>query len=212
MRRRTIANKMGVSHQRVHQLIVQLHASGHVCYADPTRPWWMVMTAQDTTPFLSHDTERVLSVLPQGYGTDVKKISVALQMPTQDVEASIHTLLDQALAREDCVAEGPAIYSLTPAGETHPQRVPHRAPAKAAHLTVGSERVRTVLAIIQESGALRIRDATERLGMPHQSLNALFQYLKRKRLIAKTDDGFFAPYSLTNNGHTTLTEMNRRNS
>jgi uncharacterized protein YjhX (UPF0386 family) len=41
-------------------------------------------------------------------------------------------------------------------------------------------------------------------------LNALFQYLKRKRLIAKTGNGLHAPYSLTDDGRATLTEMIRR--
>jgi uncharacterized protein YjhX (UPF0386 family) len=41
-------------------------------------------------------------------------------------------------------------------------------------------------------------------------LNALFQYLKRKRLIAKVGDDLHAPYSLTDDGRATLAEMTRR--
>jgi hypothetical protein len=48
------------------------------------------------------------------------------------------------------------------------------------------------------------------LNSPHQSINALMQYLKRKRLVAKVGQEFDAPYSLTETGRTTLAEMTLR--
>jgi hypothetical protein len=48
------------------------------------------------------------------------------------------------------------------------------------------------------------------LNSPHRSINALMQYLKRKRLVAKVGQEFDAPYSLTETGRATLAEMTPR--
>jgi hypothetical protein len=82
--------------------------------------------------------------------------------------------------------------------------------AQAPRLPVESDRVRNVLSPIQESGALRIRDVTNVLKVPRESINALMQYLKRKHLVKKTGHEFNAPYSLTDEGHAALVEMTRR--
>ena len=74
MRGRDIAEKLGVTHQRVHQLAIRLHAQGRVSFGDPKNPSWIVIRAGDNTPFLSRDEERVLSAIPPEYATDAKKI------------------------------------------------------------------------------------------------------------------------------------------
>ena len=96
------------------------------------------------------------------------------------------------------------------AGLKHPQRIPERHLAEASRLPVESDRIRTVLSTIHDSGPLRIRDVTELLRIPRQSLNALFRYLKRKRLVIKVGDDLHAPYSLTDHGRAMLKEMTRR--
>ena len=48
------------------------------------------------------------------------------------------------------------------------------------------------------------------LQIPRQSLNALMQYFKRKRLVQKVGKDLHAPYSLTEMGHTALAEMTQR--
>jgi DNA-binding PadR family transcriptional regulator len=48
------------------------------------------------------------------------------------------------------------------------------------------------------------------LRVPHQSINALMQYLKRKHLVEKVDQEFNAPYSLTDEGRAVLAEMTLR--
>src|SRR5262245_14313513 len=60
------------------------------------------------------------------------------------------------------------------------------------------------------AGGLRIKDVTETLQIPSQSINALMQYLKRKHLVEKTGRDPHAPYSLTEMGHAALAEMTRR--
>jgi Mn-dependent DtxR family transcriptional regulator len=210
MRQNLIAEELGVSKRRVHQLIIKLHALDHVRFADPSRPSWLVMKAGDKTPFLSRDAERELSVLPDDYATDDKKISVAARMSASKVKGILQELINKSLAKALLGLDSSPTYRITPAGLEHPQRVPDRNRARAPRLPVESDRVRVVLSTIGEYGSLRIRDATERLEIPRQSLNALFQYLKRKRLIAKTGNDLQAPYSLTDDGRAALIEMIRR--
>jgi Mn-dependent DtxR family transcriptional regulator len=210
MRQSLIAEKLGVSQQRAHQLIIKLHTLGHVHFADPTRPSWLVMKTGDKKPFLSRDAERVLSVLPGDYATDVKAIGIAARMSVGKVKGILQELIVQSLVKAVEGLDSSPTYRVTPAGLEHPQRVPDRNPARAPRLPVESDRVRVVLSTIRDNRSLRIRDARERLGIPQQSLNALFQYLKRKRLIAKVGDDLHAPYSLTDDGRATLAEMIRR--
>jgi len=45
------------------------------------------------------------------------------------------------------------------------------------------------------------------LSLPPQSMNALMQYLKRRRLVKKSDCAYNSPYSLTAEGIAALVEM-----
>jgi predicted transcriptional regulator len=96
------------------------------------------------------------------------------------------------------------------AGLKHPQRGQAARRAQVPRLPVESDRVRKVLSAILEAGALRIRDVTNDLSVPRQSINALMQYLKRKHLVEKVGQEFNAPYSLTDEGHAALAEMTVR--
>jgi predicted transcriptional regulator len=106
--------------------------------------------------------------------------------------------------------KGNRVYRITVAGLNYPQRGQLSHHAQVPCLPVESDRVRNVLSAIQDSGALRIRDVTNVLRIPRQSINALMQYLKRKHLVKKTGQEFNAPYSLTDEGHAALAEMTRR--
>jgi len=98
----------------------------------------------------------------------------------------------------------------TEAGKNHPQRDESARRAAVPRLPVESDRVRKVLSTILDSGALRIRDVTDVLRIPRESINALMQYLKRKHLVKKTGQEFSAPYALTDEGRAALAEMTRR--
>jgi Mn-dependent DtxR family transcriptional regulator len=102
----------------------------------------------------------------------------------------------------DCLGSNPA--TARPGPDQSARR------AQAPRLPAESDRIRKVLSAILDSGALRIRDVTDVLRVPHQSINALMQYLKRKHLVEKTGQEFSAPYSLTDEGRAALAEMTRR--
>ncbi len=77
-------------------------------------------------------------------------------------------------------------------------------------LPVKSDRIRSVLEELAKRGNARIRDIRNVLALLGTSANALFQYLKRKELVAKESGEANAPYCLTETGWTILEEMRRR--
>jgi Mn-dependent DtxR family transcriptional regulator len=208
-RGKEIAEKLGLSRQRVHQLVVKLHARGYLSVADPEHPLWMVMRAGDKTRLMSREEERVLSVVPREYVTDATKIRLAVDMTEDLVEKILESLLAARFVESFEGLRGRQVYRMTLAGLNHPQRAPSR-PAEEPRLPVESDRVRNVLSAIAHAGTLRGRDVAEMLQIPRQSLNALMQYLKRKQMVKKTGEGFYAPYSVTEMGHAALVEMTRR--
>ena len=210
MRGRELAEKLAVTHQRVHQLVIRLHAQGRVTFGDPENPLWIVMRAGDKTPFLSRDEERVLSAIPPEYATNATKIRLAARMPDKKVQQILERLIVSRFVEACEGFQGNRLYRINAAGLNHPQRRQSVRRAQAPRLPVESDRIRKVLSVIQDSGALRIRDVTDVLRVPHQSINALMQYLKRKHLVKKTGQEFNAPYSLTDEGRAALAEMTRR--
>jgi Mn-dependent DtxR family transcriptional regulator len=210
MRGREIAEKLGVTHQRVHQLTIRLHAQGRVTFGYPENPSWIVMRVGDKTPFLSRDEERVLSAIPPGYATNAAKIRLAAHMPENKVQQTLERLIVGRFVEAHQGLQSDRLYRITAAGLKHHQRSQFARHAQAPHLPVGSDRIRKVLSTILDSGALRIKDVTDVLRVPHQSINALMQYLKRKHLVKKTGQEFSAPYALTDEGRAALAEMTRR--
>jgi hypothetical protein len=55
MRGNEIVEKLAVSHQRVRQLVIKLHAQGYVTFGDPKKPFWIIRRADDKAPLLSRD-------------------------------------------------------------------------------------------------------------------------------------------------------------
>jgi Mn-dependent DtxR family transcriptional regulator len=210
MRAREIAEKLGVTDQRVRQLVIKLHAQGYVSFGDPVNAFWIVMRAGDKTRLLSRDEERVLSAIPLEYVTDATKIRLAARIPENKVQKILKSLIVRRFVEASEGLRGNKVYRITAAGLKHPQRARSARRAQEPRLTVESDRVRRVLSAISDSGALRIKDVTETLQIPHQSINALMQYLKRKQLVEKIGRDLLAPYSLTEMGHVALAEMTRR--
>ena len=75
---------------------------------------------------------------------------------------------------------------------------------------VRSDRVFRVLSLIADRSEVRIMEVRDALSIPHNSMNALMQYLKRRGLVRKVKRDLTAPYELTTEGCNTLGEMIRR--
>jgi DNA-binding IclR family transcriptional regulator len=205
-----IAEKLGVTYQRVHQLAIRLHAQGRVSFGNPENPLWIVKRTGDKTPFLSREEELVLSAIPPEYATTLSKTSLAARLPENEAHQALERLIASRFV-ETCEGfQGNLLYRITAAGLKHPQRDQAARRAQAPRLPAESDRIRKVLSAILDSGTLRIKDVAAVLGEPPQSINALMQYLKRKQLVQKTGQELGSPYSLTGEGRAALAEMTRR--
>lgn len=209
MRVGEIAEKLGVTHEAVRQLLIKLHARGRVRFADPESPFWLVMRTDDDTALLSRREERVLSVVPRDYATDATKIRIAAGVADSEIQPTLERLLVRRLIEASNGLRGGRVYRITSAGLSHPQYMQSASRATAPRLPVESDRIRKVLSAIFNSGELRIRDVTSTVSVPHQSINALMQYLKRKRLVKKSGHDLHSPYALTAEGIAALAEMTR---
>ena len=208
---RDIARRLGISHQRVQQLILKLHAQGRVTFGDPESPSWLVRRADDNSPTLSRDEERVLSALPREHATDVRRLRVAAKLSEEEIKAIVGILNAAGLAEAVEGLRGAPVFRITAAGLEHPQYIRFgRRRALASRLPVQSDRVRRVLQTISEAGAVRIRDLGGLTQISRRSINAVMQYLKRKELVAKAGLEFDAPYALTVQGRAVLAEMTFR--
>jgi DNA-binding IclR family transcriptional regulator len=209
MRGSEIVQKLEITREAVRQLLVKLYASGHLKFADPENPFWLIMRADDKTSVLSRKEERVLSAIPRDYATDATKIRIAAGVPDGEIQQILERLLVRRLIETSEGLRGGRVYRIADAGLSHPQCVQSACRAQATRLPVESDRIRKVLSAIFDSGELRIRDVTEAVSVPHQSINALMQYLKRKRLVKKSGRDLNSPYALTAEGIAALAEMTR---
>jgi Mn-dependent DtxR family transcriptional regulator len=67
-----------------------------------------------------------------------------------------------------------------------------------------------VLGLLADRGRGQITEIGDALGVAQPSINALFQYLKRKALVRKDGEQIRSPYVLTERGREVLAEMQRR--
>ena len=215
MRGDQLAERLGITLQRVHQLVVKLHAQGLVKLGDPEKILEVVSRTKDKTVLLSHDEARVLSAIPDAYATNLTKIRLAVLLPEKNVQQILDSLVARHIVAEQEGFADNTIYQITAAGLKHSQRHQVSRLAHAPRLPVESAAgivftANGKLSAIREARSMRIIDLKNELRIPHPSINALVQYLKRKSLVQKTSQEQAAPYSLTGKGLATLTEMARR--
>ena len=205
-----LAHESGFSRERVGQLLLQLHARGRIIFVDPEYPSWLIKRADDESAVLARDDTRVLSAVPAERPADVSRLMMVKTLARCDIERTLDRLVEGGLVEIVESPSGAPAFRLTSAGLEHPQYVPPKRLLPASRLPVRSDRVRLVLQTIAEADALRIRDVRHLTNLPQRSVNALMQYLKRKRLVVKIGDAFDAPYRLTKQGVATLAEMSLR--
>jgi hypothetical protein len=121
MRGSEIVEKLGITHQRVRQLAIKLHAQGLVSFPEPGEPFWMILRAGDETPVLTRDEERVLSVIPQQYVTTATKIRLSARLPEHNVQQILRRLIASGLVEALDGLKGQQAFRVTAAGLSHPQ-------------------------------------------------------------------------------------------
>src|SRR5271165_2189004 len=205
-----LARESGLSRERVGQLLLHLQAHGRIIFVDPDHPFWLIKRADDESAVLVRDETRVLSAVPAERAVDVSTLMVVKTLARCDIEGILDRLLEGGLVETVESPGGAPAFRLTVSGLEHPQYVPPKRLPPPSRLPVRSGRVRLVLQTIADAGALRIKEAKNLTKIPQTSINALMQYLKRKRLVAKAGLEFDAPYSLTEQRRAVLAEMTLR--
>jgi DNA-binding PadR family transcriptional regulator len=205
-----LARESGFSRERVGQLLLQLQARGRIIFVDPDHPSWLIKRADDESAVLVRDETRVLSAIPAERAADLSSLMMVNTLARCDIEPILDRLVEGGLAETVESPSGAPAFRLTSAGLEHPQYVAPKRLAPPSRLPVRSDRVRLVLQTIADAGALRIKEVRNLTKIPQNSINALMQYLKRKRLAAKPGLEFDAPYSLTERGRAVLAEMTLR--
>jgi DNA-binding MarR family transcriptional regulator len=201
---------LGVTRERVRQLLVRLLDKGLIRAADARQPTFLVALQGDPSPLLRQDQERVLSSLPQSALATLGKIAGAAGMRIPRTAPILEALREAGLIEAVETLNHARLYRLTQAGASHWQRRPRRRRAAAPPpppLPVRSARVCDVLRFMQAHQPTAGRDLAKALGLPHASLNALMQYLKRKGVIRNVSAAPREPYILTAYGREVLAEL-----
>jgi hypothetical protein len=204
-----LAASLGVTKQRADQLIVDLRAAGRIRLGDLRHRTRIVARVDDPTPLLAGQEQRVFSAVPAEYATTAVKIRQAARCRESAVARALGRLLELGLIAAENAA-GQKVYRLTAAGSAHPQYRRSGGRAAPPTLPVRSDRVCAVLGLLAERGRAQITDVRDALGVAQPSINALFQYLKRKSLVRRDGGHPRSPYVLTGHGREVLAEMQRR--
>ena len=210
MRGADLVERLGVTPQRVHQLIVRLHAQDRVRLGDREKILHIVARSDDPSLLLTHDEERILSALPDDTTTTIPSLAAAARIPSVRATNLVGNLCEMGLIEDVETSRNKTLYRLTAEGQAHFQRRTAARRAIPAPLKVRSNRVHSVLSCLAKRGCARIKDVRDALGISQVSMNALMQYLKRKDLVRKKSSGQSAPYELTTEGRDVLREMCRR--
>jgi DNA-binding MarR family transcriptional regulator len=201
---------LGVTRQRVHQLILELLARDLIRSGDPNAPGFVVARKEDPTSLLPEDQERVLSAFPDSGPTTLPKIARVTHMDQRRNTTATEALREAGLIERSDTATLAGLYVLTAAGAAHWQRSATCRQADAPPPPFRSERVRSVLSLLETEGPTRTRDIGRRLDVSQTSINALMQYLRRRCMIRTQADVRRAPYELTPEGCEMLAAMRRK--
>jgi DNA-binding MarR family transcriptional regulator len=207
---RELVERLGVTKQRVHELVVRLCAQGRLKLGDRTKVLHIVARSGDRSVLLTRDEERALSRFPDEDTTSAAKLATRTHMPAERLKNTLVGLREKGLVEKVGSRRDRVLYRLRTAGREHFQRRAATRRAEPIALPVRSDRVRSVLSYVGRRNGARIREVRDALGISHASMNALMQYLKRKRLVRKCGRSLAAPCELSVEGRNVLSEMIRR--
>ena len=134
----------------------RLRAQGRVKFGDPADPSWLVMRAEDETPLLTREEERVLSAIPGAYSTNALQIRRRTRLAADQIETALERLVGSGFVEAAGEFNGAALFRAAAAGLGHPQRRTDIREAEPPRLPARSDRVRAVLSAIETAGGLRI--------------------------------------------------------
>jgi DNA-binding MarR family transcriptional regulator len=202
---------LGVTRERVRQLVVSLSAAGRIRGAgSEDSPIFALALIGDPVVLLTNAQERVLSAFAEEKPTTLSRLAAVAHRSPAAMAQIADFLRDNGLIEEVGRTTYGTLWRLTPAGRSHWQRSPDVAEAEEPPLMFRSGRIANVLAHLAEHGEARTIEVARAFGYPPQSTNALMQYLKRRGMVRARSDAFRSPYVLTDAGRELLAEMTRR--
>jgi DNA-binding MarR family transcriptional regulator len=203
---------LGVTRERVRQLVVSQSAAGRIRGPGSGDPIFALALTDDPAVLLTYAQERVLSAFGEEKPTTLSRLAAVAHRSPAVMAQIADFLRDVGLIEKAGQAQATygELWRLTPAGRSHWQRSPDVAEAEPPPLMYRSGRVANVLAYLAEQGESRTVKVARALDIPPQSTNALMQYLKRRGIVRVQSDAFRSPYVLTNEGRELLAAMTRR--
>jgi DNA-binding MarR family transcriptional regulator len=201
---------LGVTRERVRQLVVSQSAAGRIRGPGSGDPIFALALTDDPVVLLTYAQERVLSAFGEEKPTTLSRLAAVAHRSPAVMAQIADFLRDVGLIEKAGQATYGELWRLTPAGRSHWQRSPDVAEAEEPPLMYRSGRVANVLAYLAEQGESRTVKVARALDIPPQSTNALMQYLKRRGIVRVQSDAFRSPYVLTNEGRELLAAMTRR--
>jgi hypothetical protein len=209
MRGRALAQALGVTRQRVHQIVVRELATGRLRCGDRLSPLLIVAQAGDQSLLLDSAEEQALSALAEGEIATIRRMASRARMSPARMTVLAEALRAKGLFNYDWDARGQPAWRLTEAGITHVQRRTRHRVAAEPRSPVRSDRVRRVLGHLAEHGPSRTRDVAIAVGVGFQSMNALIQQLKRRGMVCKAGGDQLSPHGITEFGHSVLAGSRR---
>jgi DNA-binding IclR family transcriptional regulator len=191
---------LGLTRQRVHQLVVDLAARGHLRLADPNRATYVIARKDDPTLLLRPVEVQVLSALRQAAAVTLSQVANVVTMPHEQIASIMEFLRNEGFAQHAGSGPHGDLYRLTPAGAAHWQRSAAARPACTRRPTPRPPRVHDVLSHLAAEGPTRTRDIGRKLGLRNPHLNNLIHNLKHRGAVRSQFATRGAPYELTARG------------
>jgi DNA-binding MarR family transcriptional regulator len=201
---------LGVTRERVRQLVVAQTAAGRIRGAGSEGPIFALALTSNPMVLLTHAQERVLSAFGEEKATTLSRLARVAHRTLAVMAEIADFLRDAGLIEEAGRGAYGELWRLTPAGRSHWQRSPNVPEAEEPPLMFRSGRIANVLAYLAEQGESRTVEVSRALDIPPQSMNGLMQYLKRRRIVRVRSNAFHSPYVLTDEGRELLAAMTRR--
>lgn len=199
---------LGVSRERVRQLIGQLADMGLVRSANPGRRTTVVARHDDPTLLLAREQARVLNRFMEAEAATVSQITMHIGMRVAMVGAVVESLCALGMVERTGATRQGTLYRLTPAGLSHWQRSPKNIRrAKAPSLWTRGDRISNALLYIHDHEPVGTVEMRKALNLSPDALNCMLQYLKRVGMVRNAAETWPVPYTLTLDGRQTVMAM-----
>ena len=191
---------LGVTRERIRQLLVALSAAGLIRGAGTDDPEFALARSDDPVVLLTQAQERVLSAFDEEQAMTLRRVATEAQR-RPDVTTEIAAFLRDAglIATEE-------LWRLTPAGRSHWQRSPRvpkvpKIPKKEEpSLSFHSQRMLNLMTYLAEKGEAEPAEMASAFGYPLRATDGLMQFLKRQGAVRAWSKTGHESYLLTDRG------------